>query len=125
MIRKLSLTILVGLALAGCEMEPRFDLSTATMNCNHGSCRLTFNVTNRSDAALPLIYDILLSQNHIRDPSKSKLIIVGEADGAIDLQPNEAKKIEVDIEVTESPNGSKVSVFDSRTPEVILEILDF
>ena len=94
------------------------------MDCDQGSCLVTFEVTNRSDGTLPLIYDISLSQNYRRDPNKSGLVIVGATDGAIDLPPHETKSIEIEIEVTETPNGSKVSVFDSRTPEFILEILD-
>ena len=102
MIRKLSLTVLVGLALAGCESESKFDLSPATMDCDQGSCVVTFEVTNKSEGTLPLIYDISLSLNYIRDPNKSGLAIVGAADGAIDLPLNETKTIEVEIEVTES-----------------------
>lgn len=124
MIRKLHLIVFLGLALAGCEGEPKFALSPATMTCDQSSCLVTFKVTNISEGTLPLIYNISLGQNHVRDPNKSGLVVVGAADGTIDLPPNEAKTIEVEIEVTETPNGSKVSVFDSRTPKFILEALD-
>jgi len=123
MIRKLSLTVLVGLALTGCESESKFDLSPATMNCDQGSCVVTFEVTNTSERTLPLIYDISLSQNYIRDPNKSGLVVVGTTEGSIDLPSKETQAVKVSIEVTETPNGSKVSVFDSRTPNFILEIL--
>ena len=122
MIRKLSLTVLVGLALAGCG---NFDLSPVTMDCDQGSCVVTLEVTNTSESTLPLIYNISLSRNYIRDPNKSGLAIVGAADGAIDLPPKETKTIEVEIDVTETPNESKVRVFDSRTPEFILEMFEF
>jgi hypothetical protein len=95
------------------------------MDCDQSSCLVAFEITNTSKGALPLIYDISLSQNYIRDPNKSGLVVVGIADGEIELPPNETKKLEVEVAVTEEPNGSKVSVFDSRTPEIILEILDF
>jgi sugar-phosphatase len=125
MIRRLYLTIILGFALTGCESEPKFALSPATMDCDQSSCLVAFEITNTSEGALPLIYDISLSQNYIRDPNKSGLVVVGIADGEIELPPNETKKLEVEVAVTEEPNGSKVSVFDSRTPEIILEILDF
>ena len=124
MIRRLYLTAFLGLALAGCESEPKFALSPVTMDCDQGSCLVTFELTNTSDGELPLIYDISLSQNYIRDPNKSGLVVVGAADGEIDLPPKETKRVEVEIDVSETPNGSKVSVFDSRTPDFILEILD-
>jgi hypothetical protein len=85
---------------------------------------VTFKITNTSEGTLPLIYDISLSQNHIRDPNRSGLVVVGVADGEIELPPNETKTVEVDVAVSEEPNGSRISVFDSRTPEFILEILD-
>lgn len=108
------LSVFLALALAGCESERKFALSPATMDCGQGSCVVTFDVTNTSEGTLPLIYDISLSQNHIRDPNKSGLVVVGAADGAIDLPPKETHTIEVEIEVTETPNGSKVSVLDSE-----------
>jgi hypothetical protein len=93
------------------------------MNCNQASCTVSFDVTSKSDDVLPLIYNISLNQNHIRDPHKSGLVVVGEADGAINLLPKESRTMEVEIDVTETPNGSSVSVLDSRTPELVLELL--
>jgi hypothetical protein len=121
--RRLYLTGILGLALAGCESEPEFALSPATMDCDQGSCLVTFKITNTSERALPLIYDVSLSQNNIRDPSKAGLVVVGVADGELELPSNETATVEVEVEVTEEPNGSKISVFDSRTPDFILEIL--
>ena len=86
MIRRLYLTAFLGLALAGCESEPKFALSPVTMDCDQGSCLVTFELTNTSDGELPLIYDISLSQNYIRDPNKSGLVVVGAADGEIDAE---------------------------------------
>ncbi len=125
MTRKIYLTIFLGLALAGCESEPKFSLSPATMDCDLGSCVVTFDVTNTSDGTLSLVYDISLSQNYIRNSNKSGLVVVGATDGSIDLPPKETKTIAVEIEVTEKPIGSKIFVFDSRTPKFILEILGF
>ncbi len=121
--RRLFFTVFLGLAFTGCESEPKFALNPATLDCDQGSCVVSFNITNTSEGALPLNYDISLSQNYIRDPNKSALVVVGAADGEIGLLPNESKTVEVDIDVTETPNGSKVSVFDSRTPKFVLEIL--
>jgi len=125
MIRQFYLTVFLVLSLAGCESEPKFAVGPATMDCDKGLCLVTFEVTNTSEGTLPLIYDISLSQNYVRNPNRSGLLIVGAANGAIDLPSNETKKVAVEIEVTEAPNGSKVSVFDSRTPKFILEILDW
>jgi len=122
--RRLYLAGILGLALAGCESESEFALSPATVDCNQGSCLVTFKMTNTSEGALPLIYDISLSQNKIRDPNKSGSVVVGIADGELELAPDETTTVEVEVEVTEEPNGSMVSVFDSRTPDFILEILD-
>ena len=103
MSRRLHLTFVFGLVLAGCESE----------------------VGNRTEDRLAMIYDISLSQNYAHDPNKSGLADVGSANGTFELLPGERKKIEVDVEVTETPNGSMVSVADSRTPHLILEILGF
>ena len=124
MTKKIYVTLFLGLALVGCESEPKFALSPVTMDCSQGSCVVAFDVTNTSDGTLPLIYNISLTQNYIRDPNSPGLVEVGATDGAIDLPPMETKKIEVEVDVTETPNGSKVSIFDSRTPKFILEILD-
>jgi hypothetical protein len=122
MIRTIYLTVITGMALSSCESEPKLALSPATMDCVQGSCIVTFDVTNASDDTLPLIYEVSLSQNHVRGPGKSGLVVVGTANGAIDLPPKETKTVEIEIEVTETPNGSKVSVAGSRTPELILGI---
>ena len=124
MIRNTYLVVFFGLALAGCESEPKFSLSPVTMNCDQGSCAVSFDVTNTSEGTLPLVYDISLNQNHIREPNRSGLVVVGTTNGSIDLPPSETRTIKVEIDVTEAPNGSKVSVFDSRTPKFVLEILD-
>lgn len=125
MSRRLNFIIVLGLALAGCESEPDFDLATATMDCSETSCLVTFVVSNRTEDRLPMIYEISLSQNYAHDPNKSGLVDVGSANGTFELLPEESKKIEVDVEVSEIPNGSMVSVADSRTPDSILEILGF
>ena len=125
MSRRLHLTFVFGLALAGCESEPDFDLGPATMDCSGTSCLVVFEVGNRTEDRLAMIYDISLSQNYAHDPNKSGLADVGSANGTFELLPEERKKIEVDVEVTETPNGSMVSVADSRTPHLILEILGF
>ena len=124
MTRRIYLGAFLCLALAGCESESKFALSPVTMNCDQGSCVVSFDVINTSDGTLPLVYDISLNQNYIRDPNSSGLVVVGTADGSIDLPPNETRTIEVEIDVTETPNGSKVSVIDSQTPKFVLEILD-
>jgi len=85
---------------------------------------VTFKLTNTSDGMLPLVYDIWLSQNYIRDPKKSGLVMVGAANGEVSLLPRETKTLVVKIEVTETPNGLNISVFDSRTPKFIFEILN-
>lgn len=72
-----------------------------------------------------MIYEIALSQNHVHDPDKSGLVNVGSARGTFELLPDERKTIVVDVEVTEGPNGSMVSVADSKTPHSILKILGF
>ena len=122
MTRTFYLAVFFVLALAGCESEPKFALSPVTMNCDQGSCVVSFDVTNTSESTLPLVYDISLNQNYIRDPNKSGLVVVGTTNGSIDLPLSETKTIEVEIDVTEAPNGFKVSVFDSRTPKFLLEI---
>lgn len=94
------------------------------MDCDRSSCVITFGVSNRSDGELPLIYDISLSQNYVRNPNRSGLVAVGVTEGDILLLPNESKTIEVDIEVSETPNGLKVRVFDRRTPRFVVELLD-
>ena len=121
MIRKLYIAVLLGVALAGCETEPKFTLSSVNMDCDQSSCVVSFDVTNASDGMLPLIYDVSLNQNYIRDPNRS-IVVVGTADGKVELPPTETKTIEVEIEVTEIPNGSKISMFDSRTPKIVLAI---
>ena len=124
MTRKSYRTVFFVLALAGCESEPKVALSPVTMNCDQDSCVVSFEVTNTSEGALPLVYDISLNRNYIQDPNRSGLVVVGTINGLIDLPPSETRSIKVDIDVTDMPNGSKVSVFDSRTPKLILEILD-
>ncbi len=111
MIRRLYLTAFLGLVLAGCESEPRFALSPVSMDCDQGSCLVALEITNTSDGELPLIYDISLSQNYIRDPNKSGLVVVGAADGEINIPPNETKRVEVEIDITETPNGGQRSPF--------------
>ena len=118
---------LAGLCLfiSACSNESDFSMGHATMNCEESKCLVALDVTNTSDEMLPLKYEFSLSQNYIRDPNKSGLVTVGAADGAIDLPPNETKSIEIEIEVTETPNGFMGKIFDSRTPEFIFEILGF
>ena len=123
MIRKTCFTLFLGIAAVGCESEPKFALSPVTMDCDQSACVVSFDVTNTSDGMLPLVYDISLNQNHIRDPNKSGLVIVGTADGSIDLPPSETKTVAVEVGITEQPNGSKVVVFDSRTPKFLLELV--
>ncbi len=123
MIKKFCVVFLLGSAMVGCESEPKFALSAVTMDCDGNVCVVTFDVTNTSDGALPLVYDISLNQNYIRDPKKPGLVVVGTADGSVNLPPSETRTVEVEVEVSEQPNGSKVAVFDSRTPKFVLELL--
>ncbi len=123
MMKKLCLVFLLGIAMVGCEIEPKLALSAVTMDCDGDACVVTFDVTNASDGALALVYDISLSQNYIRNSNKSELVVVGTADGSIDLAPSETRTVEVEVEVSEQPNGSKVAIFDSRTPKFVLELL--
>lgn len=123
--RRICFAFVLGITAVGRESEPKFALSPVTMDCDQIACLVTFDVTNTSDGTLPLVYDISLSQNYIRDPDKSGLVVVGTADGSVDLPPSETKTVEVEVEVTEQPNGSKVAVFDSRTPKIVLELLSF
>ena len=116
---------ILGLALAGCETEPDFDLGPAAMDCSETSCLVVFEVTNRTEHRLAMIYEISLSQNYVHDPAKSGLVDVGSTNGEFELMPEERKKVEVDVGVTETPNSSMVSVADSRTPRSILDILGF
>lgn len=95
------------------------------MKCSESSCLVAFDVRNRSKGTLPIIYEIALSQHCIREPNKSGLIVVGSASGEFVLPPNDTKTLEVDVVVTERPDGSLVSVADSRTPGAVLEILGF
>lgn len=124
MTRQICLVIILGLVLASCGEQPNFSLGSVTMNCDQSVCAVSFDVTNESDGTLPLIYEISLFQNHVRSPNTSGLVVVGSGDGSIDILSSQTRTVEVEIEVTEKPNGSKVSVFDSRTPKFILEILD-
>ena len=123
MIRKICFVLFLGIAAVSCESEPKFALTPVTMDCDQSTCEVTFDVTNTSDGSLPLVYSISLNQNYIRDPNKSGMVVVGTADGSIDLAPSETKTVAVEVEVTEQPNGSKVLVFDSRTPKFVLKLL--
>ena len=123
MIRKICFALFLGTAAASCESEPKFDVSPVTMDCKKNACIVTFELTNISDRTLPLVYDISLNQNYIRDPKKSGLVVVGTANGSIDLPPSETRTVAVDVEVTEQPNGSKVVIFDSRTPKLVQKLL--
>jgi len=123
MIRKICFILFLGIAAASCESEPKFDVTPVTMDCDQSACVVAFKLTNTSDEMLPLVYNISLNQNYIRDPNKSGLVVVGTADGSIDISPSETRTVAVEVEVTEQPNGSKVVVFDSRTPKFVLELL--
>lgn len=121
--RKIHLAILLGMALAGCERQPPFSLGPVTRDCAESSCTVTFDITSTSERALAVTYEITLYDDYIRGPSKSGLVVVGATNGSIDLPPRETRAVRATIEVTEIPKGSQISVFDSRTPKFILEVL--
>ena len=110
--------------VSACSNEPKFSLGPVTMDCDQSRCLVAFDATNTSDGTLPLAYEISLFQNYIRDPNKAGIVVVGTTNGTIDLSPNEKKRVEKQVQVTEEPNGSKVEMYDLRTPKFILEILD-
>ncbi len=122
--RRPYVSIVLGLTLTACANEPEFALSPATMDCEQGSCLVTFSITNASAEHLPLVYDVTLSQNPIGGPTRSGLIVVGTADGELNLPPNETRTVELEVEVTETPAVSKISVFDARTPDLIRQLLE-
>ncbi len=115
--------MLLGVALVGCEKQPQFSLGPVARDCAESSCTVTFDVTSTADSTLPLTYEISLYDDYIRGPSKSGLVVVGATNGSIELPSRETRAVEATIEVTETPKGSQISVFDSRTPKLILEIL--
>lgn len=122
-IRTICLAMLLGVALVGCERQPQFSLGPVTRDCAESSCTVTFDVTSTSDSTLPVTYEISLYDDYIRGPSKSGLVVVGATNGSIELPSRETRVVKATIEVTDTPKGSQISVFDSRTPKFILEIL--
>jgi hypothetical protein len=112
------------LAVTACSKSSDVSLKPTTMDCDQGVCIVTIDVENVTENELPLIYEITLFQNYVRDSDRKGLKAVGETSGEVTLLSGERRTIDVTIEVTEEPNGSKVTFFDSRTPKFILEILD-
>lgn len=123
MIRGIYLAVGLCAALAGCHSEPKFTRSPIVMNCNQGSCLVSFDLTNTSEDSLPLIYDISLYRMYGLDPEKMGRVEVGAANGSIEVSPTERETVEVEIEVTETPTGWAVSLSDSRTRKVNMEVV--
>ena len=122
--RKYGWAIGLCLVVSACSKSLDFSLQPATTNCDQGTCIVTIDVENTTAGELPLVYEISLSQNYIRDPDRSGLKVVGEANGEVNLSPHERMTFDVAVEVTEEPNGSKVTVFDSRTPKLLRSIFE-
>ncbi len=123
MIRSFLIAALCALVLAGCASESNFELTSTTMDCETTSCVVTFKVTNTSSRSMALDYEVWLSRNDVRESDNAEMVVVGTADGSIDLASEETRQIEVEVDVSASPNGSRVSVYSSRTPGFIRRIM--
>ena len=116
--------LLCGLAVAGCGSESSYELSSATMDCRTNSCLVTFMVANTSDRSLSLDYQVSLHRNDETEPEDAREVVVGTAGGAIALWRDESRQIQINVDVSGSPSGSRVSVHTARTPALIRKILE-
>ena len=106
--------------ILACGNESKHSLSHSGMACEQSRCLISFDVTSTSDDMQHLVYEISLSQNNkfARNESElanePELVIVGTSKGEFDLSPGEKQEFEVAVHVTDEPDGSNVSVFDSK-----------
>jgi hypothetical protein len=56
------------------------------------------------------------------DQKKMSRVEVGVTNGSIEVSPKERETIEVEIDVTETPTGWGVSMSDSRTQKINMDV---